>query len=403
MTMISARPSLPWAVMFAAFLTAATLPQLAAAQGTDPSPTPPGTDPTPAAGAPSASPTATTQEQPKGFWESTEIGGLLDVYYDYYSTQPTGDAQYRNFDTKHNQFNLSMAEIWIAKTPTSDSRAGLKLRGTVGSAPNLINAFEPGGTDFLKNLEEGYVSYLAPLGKGLQVDFGKFTTPIGAEVIEAKDNWNYSRSLLFALAIPYYHTGLRLSYSPNGKVTVLGTVVNGWNNFNENNSGKTYGAQVSVKPTGALTIVQNYMTGPEQPDNTSNWRQLSDTVVTFNATKALSVMANYDYGHDTVNGLGGHWQGVAGSARFQATKIFAIAPRFEWYDDNAGFTTGAVQTLKEATVTLEAKALDSLLCRLEYRGDFSDQNVFKEHDGTFRDHQHSIGVSMLYFFSVKGK
>ena len=28
-------------------------------------------------------------------------------------------------------------------------------------------------------------------------------------MIEAKDNWNYSRSLLFALAIPFYHVGVR--------------------------------------------------------------------------------------------------------------------------------------------------------------------------------------------------
>ena len=104
----------------------------------------------------------------------------------------------------------------------------------------MINAFEPGGTDFLRNIEEGYISYLAPVGKGLQIDFGKFTTPIGAEVIEAKDNWNYSRSLLFALAIPYYHTGLRLTYAPTSKVSVMGLVVNGWNNVVENNSGKTY-------------------------------------------------------------------------------------------------------------------------------------------------------------------
>ncbi len=27
--------------------------------------------------------------------------------------------------------------------------------------------------------------------KKLQVDFGKFVTPAGAEVIETKDNWNY--------------------------------------------------------------------------------------------------------------------------------------------------------------------------------------------------------------------
>ena len=42
------------------------------------------------------------------------------------------------------------------------------------------------------------------------------------------------------------------------------------------------------KPTGALSIVQNYMAGPEQPDDSDDWRQMSDTIVTFTATKALS-------------------------------------------------------------------------------------------------------------------
>ena len=56
-----------------------------------------------------------------------------------------------------------------------------------------------------------------------------------SEVIEAKDNWNYSRSLLFALAIPYYHSGVRATYSPTDKISVMGTIVNGWNNVVENN------------------------------------------------------------------------------------------------------------------------------------------------------------------------
>ena len=59
----------------------------------------------------------------KGFWEGTELGGLMTRYYDYYSTKPEGDALYRLFDTKHNQFNLNMAEMWLAKAPTADSRA----------------------------------------------------------------------------------------------------------------------------------------------------------------------------------------------------------------------------------------------------------------------------------------
>ena len=131
------------------------------------------------------------------FFKNTEIGGLVDGYYDYFSTK--SDGQYRNFDTSHNAFTLNMAELWVAKTPASDSPVGYKIRLNYGpAASNLIAFAEPGGP--LVNVEEAYGSYLA--GKA-QIDFGKFVTNAGAEVIEAKDNWNYSRSLLFALAIPY--------------------------------------------------------------------------------------------------------------------------------------------------------------------------------------------------------
>ncbi len=71
-----------------------------------------------------------------------------------------------------------------------------------GQAMNIINSTEPGQfateSNFDQYLKEGYLEYLAPVGKGLQINVGKFVTPAGAEVIETKDNWNYSRGLLFA-------------------------------------------------------------------------------------------------------------------------------------------------------------------------------------------------------------
>jgi hypothetical protein len=296
-----------------------------------------------------------------------------------------------------------MAQLWIAKAPSADQRAGYKVKLNFGHAATLINAYEPSGADALKNFEEGFVSYLAPVGKGLQFDVGKFVTQHGAEVIEAKDNWNYSRSLLFALAIPYYHTGVRATYTLNDKVSVMGALVNGWNDFKDNNSGKTIGAQVAIKPVAALSIVQNYMTGPEQAHDNGNWRQLSDSIVTYTVTPALSLMANYDYGHDTIAGISGHWQGVAGYAKYQANNRITLSPRFEVYDDPSGLTTGTAQTLKEMTGTVEVKALENLLCRIEYRTDFSDQAVFTNSAGESKKTQTSIGVGVLYSLSFKSK
>jgi hypothetical protein len=394
-------------------LVAASTAPVGAQQSTTAAPAvaqaPPATQTPAAAPAAAAATVSSTAEQApppeegKGFFSDTQFGGLADIYYDYYSTKPDADALYRNFDTRHNTFRLSMAQLWIAKAPTADQRAGYKVKFNFGPAARMINAYEPSDADALKNFEEGFVSYLAPIGKGLQFDVGKFVTPHGAEVIEAKDNWNYSRSLLFSLAIPYYHTGVRATYAVNDKVSVMGTFVNGWNDVKDNNGGKTFGVQLAVKPLPALAIVQNYMTGPEQPHDSDNWRQLSDTIVTLTVTPALSLMANYDYGHDNIAGVRGSWQGLAGYAKYQANKWIALSPRFEVYDDASGLTTGVAQTLKEITGTVEIKALENLLCRVEYRSDFSDQAVFTDNRGASKRNQNSFGVGVLYSIAFKAR
>jgi hypothetical protein len=302
----------------------------------------------------------------------TEIGGLVDVYYDFYSTKASGDAPYRNFDTKHNQFALSMAEVWFAKAPTTDSRTGFKLRLNFGPASsNFIHASEPGGTA-LQNIQEAYASYLAPAGKGLQIDAGIFVTPACAEVIEAKDNLNYSRGLLFVLALPAYHSGVRLTYSPSDKVTLMGGLVNGWSNVVENNTGKTMLGSVTLKPTGGVTLVENYIAGPETAGTNDNWRNLSDAILTFTSTPRLSFVANYDYASQA----DAHWQGI-------------------------GATTNVVQKIKDVTATLELKAADNLLWRIEYRADLSDKAVFTDDTGVLHKRQHSISLAVLYSFAAK--
>ena len=333
------------------------------------------------------------------FFEGTELFGLVDAYYDWYSTKPSGDAPLRNFDTKHNQFGLSLLEVGLAKAPTADSRAGFRLDLDYGPTTALVHGGEPGGLTVFQNIQQAYMSYLAPVGNGLQFDVGKFVTQHGAEVIEAKDNWNYSRSILFAWSIPYYHTGVRATYAVNDKVTIAGALVNGWNNVVENNERKTFGAQLVLRPTASLTLVQNYMGGPEQAGNDDDWRHLSDTTVTYTATDAFSLMVNYDYGRDTAAGQSVQWQGVAGYAKYTVNDRFALIPRAEWYQDDDGFTTGTPQTLKEFTLTGEVTLAPRLLWRIEYRSDFSDVDFFEKHNGTFIDKQHSIGFGVLYSFS----
>jgi hypothetical protein len=340
------------------------------------------------------------------FFKGTEIGGLVDVYWLYNSNHV--NPLYQAFNTLYNSFDVSMAEIWLAKSPTTDSPIGYKIRTTFGSAADIMAG---ASGQFLlespyKNIEEAYGSYLAPVGKGLQIDVGKFVTPAGAEVIEAKDDWNYSRSLLFQLAIPLYHAGVRLTYSPNDKVTLMGGVINGWNDVHDNNTGKSAMASITYKPNGSLSLVENYIGGPEQPNDNTDWRHLSDTVLSYTVNPQLSLMANYDYGHDhdMTSGNPVHWQGIAGYLKYQANKYVALVPRLEFYNDPQGFTTGVGpggQNLTDATVTLEIKPADNFMWRIEYRGDFSNKSPFENADHVFKSNQQQFILGFLYNFSSK--
>src|SRR5258708_34677439 len=167
---------------------------------------------------------------------------------------------------------------------------------------NAVNATEigPGGTElnFDQYLKEGYLEYLPT--KKLQINVGKFVTPVGDEVIESKGNFNYSRGLLFSWAIPYFHFGASAKYAFNSKFAVTGYVVNGWNNSIDNNTGKTVGFSAAWTPNAKFSIIETYLGGPEQSNDNKDWRHLSDTVITYNPTAKLSLVANYDYGHEDI-------------------------------------------------------------------------------------------------------
>jgi hypothetical protein len=359
-----------------------------------------------------------------GLLGPTTLSGFVDVYYGYNSNQPASHTTaLRNFDINSGQFGLNMIELIADKAPdAAASRVGYHVALGFGQAMNLVNSSEPSApftpgtpavpitteTNFSQYLKEGYLSYLAPAGKGLQIDVGKFVTNAGAEVIETKDNWNYSRGLLFSWAIPYFHFGVRAKYTFNSKASLTGFLLNGWNNSVDNNSGKTTGFTLALNPTKKLGLIENYYVGPEQANDNSDFRHLTDTVVTYNPTAKLSLMANYDYGHDRVVGSNPSlptlaapvwWSGIAGYIKYAPNAKWAVATRGEWFKDHNGFSTGTAQNLGEFTLTLERLLASQIITRLEYRRDMSDQAVFPYRTGLFKDAQNTVTLGMVYAFS----
>jgi hypothetical protein len=322
-----------------------------------------------------------------------EVSGFVDVYYGYNFNKV--DPLLRSFDVQHNTFSLSLAEVAFSRGVSPDSRVGFRADLDFGKTADIVASFEPepDGKEIYKNIQQAYVSLLT--GR-VQWDAGKFVTPIGAEVIESHDNWNYTRSILFGYAIPFYHVGVRATVPVGDKLTLSGFLLNGWNNDYDFNANKTVAIGATVKPSDKVTWIANYMVGKETPDSNEN-RNLFDSTLTLTATEKVSFMANFDYGKEGDV----KWWGLAAYAKLQATPSWALVARYEYVDDSEGGFMTIGQTAQSFTVTSDHTLAGGLSARLEYHLDHTPDPYFEKSDGSLTNSQSTLTVGLVYGFGGK--
>jgi len=305
--------------------------------------------------------------------------GFVDAYYSKNFNSPsTSTNQLRNFDIYENQFSFSLAELVIQKQA---SPVGFRMDLDFGPTNDLVQGIAPYGTtpyNTLSILQQAYLTAVVPVGSGLTVDVGKFVTHMGFEVIESKDNWNYSRSFLFEYAIPYYHTGARASYTFSSTFSAAVHFVNGWNSYIDNNRSHSLGLMLNYAVTPSTDIIFNGMDGFERAYNTPYGKKdVADFIVTQTVNDMLSLGLNADYGQESAgpNGPLAIWKGAAIYGKCTLDPKCSLALRGEVYYDPFGYTTGATfpkATLSEVTLTYEYHPFDALILRGELRDDMAN-------------------------------
>ncbi len=353
-----------------------------------------------------AFPVSTYAEEKKPLMSVEDIKNALgmSIYlqggYTYNFQNPDSQENgLRVFDHKAQSFTLDLAElVFVREAPMNG--LGYKLKLSAGETAKFIHSRGLGKSDDPFDLTEAYVEYLAPVGKGLKFTFGKWVTYHGAEVIEAKDNPNYSRSFLFNYAIPFTHTGLKAGYAFSEALNANVYLVNGWDNTDDNNKGKTGGLSVGYTPFEQLSTTFNLMYGPEKDNNNHDNRFLFDWVGTVKPAKNLSFILNFDYGseqHSAADGGTAVWWGGAGIAKYDVSELFSVALRYEYFDDRDGVRTGTAQKLQEVTFTPQFTLARNLLLRPEYRHDWSTEQSFPARsDGNKKKNQDTIALGVMY-------
>ena len=135
-----------------------------------------------------------------------EIGlnGLVSVsYVGNFNSPASGKNQFRVFDADNGTFKLDVAELDVQRAVSGAGDVGFRVDIAFGSISKVTAASglfrDENGEAGDLDIHQAFLSYIAPAGRGLRFDAGKFTTHLGYEVIEGYDgfNDNQSHSFLF--------------------------------------------------------------------------------------------------------------------------------------------------------------------------------------------------------------
>ncbi len=323
---------------------------------------------------------------------------------------------YLNQQIQFHNFNLQVAY---------NGPIGGKVEASFGDDANVLNSYpesqldgapslNPGslGTGPFIDLTQAYLSLSSGQFTGI---VGKFETLAGAEVIESPNDIEFSRSILFGYAVPFTHTGGRLTWAMNGNISFVVGANKGWdttkelnapyNNFPgdalyDDNGGLTFEGGALWNPSKAISVTLDGYTGnveegyaaatpglytlfPATPH-----KSLVDTVITWHATPSLTFVLNGDAGQQTnsniigttpglVVGYGtGTWSGVAGYGSYALSGQWTASLRAEFMGDYGGLRTGISQRWAEATATIAYTPNPNVIVRAEVRGDKSNQLFF---------------------------
>jgi hypothetical protein len=214
-------------------------------------PVPPSVPAAPAAPAAPTAPAAPATPPAKPWYEEIAVNGCVSANYSYNFNRPdSGTNQLRVFDFDDNSFKVDVAEVVLQKAISKPGEAGFRADLVAGSSiPRVSSSFGLlQGQDV--DLQQAYLSWIAPVGSGLRLDAGKFVTHFGYELIDGYDGYNdnATRSFLFGYTIPFTHTGLKASYTFSDQLAGMFEIVNGWDVARDNNSGKASACSSHGRP-----------------------------------------------------------------------------------------------------------------------------------------------------------
>jgi Putative beta-barrel porin-2, OmpL-like. bbp2 len=357
--------------------------------------------------------------------------GYLEGSYTQNFNNPSSRInQLRIFDVNSNQVRPNLAQFVLEREAKAEAagwdRVGFHVKFNAGRDSAFI-----GGTNVSTwaDFQEYYVQYLAPIGRGLNLQAGQINSLVGYETVESPRNANYSRSWLFGLGQPFTTRGVRASYDFNKHVSVsVGAIAYINSARADTDFDPLVEYALAVAPSDKVKLTLYGVAGPRDgPTGTPGGTLfLTGGFLSLQLSERTSAVIESYYANQSNSstisaGRNARWDGVAAYLIHDLTDQWGLRLRAEVFEDAGGYvacqgttayqpranvcfgatsevsSASIAQTMWEVTGTVQYKPFASLVTRLEYRYDKSNQNVFQV-GGRATSYQPTLSLDVSYLF-----
>jgi hypothetical protein len=314
--------------------------------------------------------------------------------------------------TDSNTFSLDEVELDIdaGLTRFAGLRADINFRAVdSGTSTEVFDGLTLSVFDDLSAddvMEQGYIWLLIPLPFETKFQFGKFNVPMGWELLDPTDMYQFSHALVFNFGIPTNVTGAMLAMVFNPVVDLQLYAVNGWDQLNDNNKMKTFGGRLGLTPMRGINVGLSLITGPELDNNNDDYRTVFDLDLTVELIPKLLIGGEFNYGREENTGLGGsdaEWLAGLLTLHYDFTDIVGLTFRFDIFNDkdgtrlaitNPAFSGGATQYALTFAPTFALA--DGVGFLVEFRYDKANEDIFVDGDGDPQDDVFSVAVEFTF-------
>lgn len=321
-----------------------------------------------------------------------ELDGYMSGGYNYNFNDDPAGIQWRPYNSEADSFQLNQAAIRISSLP--ENGFGGRAHFIYGEDSQAINGAYGDDSVSKFSMLEGFIHY----GRGpLSIIGGRFVTLAGAEVIEDRGNSNISRSLLFTMAQPSVHTGVRASYAVSDMLTahlgVNNSAVAGA--ADDNNEQKTVEVGLGIQPSSNSNLAVSYYDGVESNNGMENLSvRFIDVVGSVQVNKALELVLNYDFADFEDSS---EISGFAAYVNYQFCEQLRASLRGEFV--TMEFDNGAPdQDVNEVTLTFGYRPMPNFELQLEGRIDNADDGTPFTDGADMEDSQTVGAIRTLFTF-----